>query len=94
MKGFATLARFAYLYHETTYFNLNQRGFNIGLAFILNVRYCSIVGELASQLLCQFGTDETEEQCEESMCPEILEAAGLEDIPLVSDPLCALVCEE
>jgi len=50
--------------------------------------------DLAQTLLCQFGDDETEEQCEELMCPEILATVGLDDVPLVSDPLCALVCEE
>jgi len=52
-----------------------------------------LVVDLAQQLLCQFGADETEQQCEDTMCPEILESAGL-DIPLIESAGCALICEE
>ena len=55
---------------------------------------CVLAVELAQQLLCTFGSDETEQQCEDSMCPQLLVEVGLDDIPLVSDPLCAVVCEE
>ena len=30
----------------------------------------------------------TEQQCEQNMCPELLAFVGLDDVPLVSDPLC------
>jgi len=52
------------------------------------------VFEVAKELVCQFGTDDSEESCEQAMCPMVLALLNLDDVPLVSEPLCAVVCEE
>lgn len=45
------------------------------------------------QLICQFGTDETEQQCEDAMCPQILDSLGMDATSFLIQPACALVCE-
>lgn len=52
-----------------------------------------LVVELAKTLLCDFGTDETEEQCEDVLCPQLLESVSL-DMPLLESLVCGAVCKE
>merc|ERR1712226_391385 len=42
--------------------------------------------DLAKQVLCQFGTDETEAQCESTMCPSLVDKLTHSD--LVKQLLC------
>ncbi|KAH3871413.1 uncharacterized protein LOC127868494 [Dreissena polymorpha] len=48
---------------------------------------------LAKQLLSQFGTDETEAQCEHSFCPELVDKIDGHN-HLITTLLCAAVCKE
>ncbi|XP_052761335.1 uncharacterized protein LOC128204043 [Mya arenaria] len=49
--------------------------------------------DLAKQLLGQFGTDETEAQCESTFCPELVNKIDGHN-PLITSLLCAAVCKE
>ncbi|KAH3871412.1 uncharacterized protein LOC127868493 isoform X2 [Dreissena polymorpha] len=51
-----------------------------------------IVG-LAKQLLSQFGTDETEQQCENQFCPELVDKIDGHNT-LITHIICAAVCKE
>ncbi|WAQ97248.1 hypothetical protein MAR_029938 [Mya arenaria] len=49
--------------------------------------------DLAKQLLAQFGTDETEAQCEATFCPELVNKIDGHN-PIITNLLCGLVCKE
>ncbi|XP_052786749.1 uncharacterized protein LOC128222036 [Mya arenaria] len=49
--------------------------------------------DLAKQLLSQFGTDETEQQCETELCPPLLDKIDGHN-PLITGLVCAAVCKE
>ena len=54
---------------------------------------CVSVLALAQQLIAQFGTDETEQQCENNFCPELVNKIdGHND--LITHIVCAAVCKE
>ncbi|KAH3871411.1 uncharacterized protein LOC127868492 [Dreissena polymorpha] len=48
---------------------------------------------LAKQLLSQFGTDETEQQCETQLCPPLLDTIDGHNA-LITHLVCAAVCKE
>merc|ERR1711909_155656 len=48
--------------------------------------------DLAKQVLCQFGTDETEAQCESTMCPSIVDKTTHN--ALTQSLLCVAFCKE
>ncbi|KAL4240902.1 hypothetical protein ACF0H5_001684 [Mactra antiquata] len=49
--------------------------------------------DLAKQLLSQFGCDETEAQCESTMCPQILDPIDGHNA-LITGLVCTAVCNE
>merc|ERR1711894_320191 len=49
--------------------------------------------DLAKQVLTQFGTDETEAQCEATFCPELVNKIDGHNT-LITNLLCGLVCKE
>jgi len=48
---------------------------------------------LANQLIAQFGTDETEQQCEHNFCPEIVNKID-GHIDIITGLVCGAVCKE
>jgi len=52
-----------------------------------------IVVDLAKQLLSQFGTTETEAQCETELCPPLLDSIDGHN-QLITGIVCGAVCKE
>jgi len=48
---------------------------------------------LANQLIAQFGTDETEQQCEHNFCPELVNKID-GHIDIITGLVCGAVCKE
>jgi len=48
---------------------------------------------LAQQLVSKFGTAETEQQCEEELCPQLMNPVDHNN-HLVTSLLCAGICKE
>lgn len=65
--------------------------FSVG---VLICNHCFSAVDLAQQLLCQFGKDQTEHNCEDEMCPDLLKSLGLGFSALVTISTCAAVCQE
>jgi len=58
------------------------------------MKFCfPLVLALATQLLGQFGTDETEAQCETQFCPELVNKIDGHN-QLITHIVCAAVCKE
>lgn len=55
--------------------------------------FCSTVLDLAKQLLSQFGCDETEQQCETTLCPQLLNPIDHNNA-LITGLVCSGVCKE
>ena len=49
--------------------------------------------QLAEQILSQFGCDETEQQCETHMCPDLVNKIDGHNT-LITNLLCSAVCKE
>ncbi|KAH3871410.1 hypothetical protein DPMN_034610 [Dreissena polymorpha] len=48
---------------------------------------------LAQQIVTQFGTSESEQQCEKELCPPLVHALDFH-ISLITDLVCGAVCKE
>jgi len=63
------------------------------VCYMYTIKQIVSVLALANQLIAQFGTDETEQQCEHNFCPELVNKID-GHIDIITGLVCGAVCKE